>query len=504
MRLGRLWNLSFAAEIKMGITKVTDTKTGSGPAINLVELGGEYSDTTWLISDWDAGQSNLMQWSPDNVRVTEDGAVELTLGSAADGSGRPYQGGEVQSSAVAETGTWSWLAQAPQMQEGAVFGMFLYQEDWQNDPWLEFDFEFVGSDTTKVELNVHMHDANGNHIMLADGPFVVDLGFDAAEGTHLYEVELTGTEAIFTINGEHVATFDASDMPDNTWYSGNVRSFVDLWAVEPGQSGWAGDWNYSGEEMVGRIEGVGLPSDPIDAPRADTLEVVAAPEVEAAAEDDDIATETDDVIASDEATDTDTDVEEVAAAPEAEAETPSQEEEVAEETTPEPVTEPEEVAEATPTVETVSESDPEAAPEPEATVEAPTAEPEVTTPSIPADVFVWNIAGQNGCGMGNGMGNGKANGLGHGVGNGNGNGNGHGNGNGNGHGHGLSADGPPAHGLKAMDGLSFFASTMFEGRSIDVSVHVGISAGDAAEDFAFDLALSLQSISALQESDLVI
>ena len=264
--------------ILTGKTKMTIANTGSGPAKTLVQLGEQTSDTTWLVSAWDAGQSSIMQWSPDNVRVADDGAVELVLGKSPDGSGRPYQGGETQSSASAETGKWSWVAQAPQMEDGAVFGMFLYQENWETDPWLEFDFEFVGADTTQVELNIHMHDANGKHIVLKDGPTIIDLGFDAADAAHLYEVELTGTSAIFSINNEVVATFDASDMPDNTWYSGKVRSFTDLWAATPDMVDWTGPWNYSGEPLVARIEGVGLPGNPLDTAAGQTPDPVVTPD----------------------------------------------------------------------------------------------------------------------------------------------------------------------------------------------------------------------------------
>jgi beta-glucanase (GH16 family) len=48
------------------------------------------------------------------------------------------------------------------MVDGAVFGMFTYRADHFNDPWIEFDFEFVGADTTKVRLNIHMETATAS------------------------------------------------------------------------------------------------------------------------------------------------------------------------------------------------------------------------------------------------------------------------------------------------------------------------------------------------------
>lgn len=233
------------------------------PSIELVQLGQPTSATTWLVSDWNAGQSTLTQWSPDNVRVAADGSVEFVLSASPDGSARPYQGGEIQSSARAETGTWSWQTQAPEMVDGAVYGLFLYKADWQNDPVLEFDFEFVGAGTTEVEINIHMQDAAGHYIRLDGGPLVVDLGFDAAAGVHLYEIELTGTSAIFRVDGVQVAELNASHMPGDTWYTGEVKSFVDLWAVAPGQEQWAGALDYDGTPVVGVLTAVGHPGDPL-------------------------------------------------------------------------------------------------------------------------------------------------------------------------------------------------------------------------------------------------
>ncbi len=233
------------------------------PSIELVELGQPTSETTWLVSDWNAGQSTLTQWSPDNVRVAADGSIEFVLSASPDGSARPYQGGEIQSSANAETGTWAWQTQAPDMVDGAVYGLFLYKSDWQNDPVLEFDFEFVGADTTSVEINIHMQDAAGKYITLAGGPLVVDLWFDAAEGVHLYEIELTGTSAIFRIDGVQVAEINASHMPGDTWYTGEVKGFVDLWAVSPEQEQWAGVWDFDGTPLVGVVTGIGHPGDPL-------------------------------------------------------------------------------------------------------------------------------------------------------------------------------------------------------------------------------------------------
>lgn len=236
----------------------TPTTSTIDPALDLYEFSQPYSADGWLKSDWLAGQSSLLQWSPDNVRLTVDGSVELVLGRAPEGSMRPIQSGEVQSAETATTGTWSWTVQAPEMRSGAVFGLFTFKADWANQPWVEFDFEFVGGDTTRVQLNIHMENAAGEHVTLDnDGRnlVIVDLGFDASEAVHTYEVTVTEERAIFYIDGKVVGEFTSADMPGGIWNIGPMKSYINLWAVQPEQEIWAGVWTDPGEPLVARIMG---------------------------------------------------------------------------------------------------------------------------------------------------------------------------------------------------------------------------------------------------------
>ncbi|SHI29287.1 family 16 glycosylhydrolase [Wenxinia saemankumensis] len=215
----------------------------------------------WLVSDWPAGQSGRIVWLPGNVRLS-DGVVELVLDRSPAGSERPFSGGEIQSGTVAAEGTWRWRAQAPEMSPGAVFGMFLYRADYQRDPWREYDFEFVGADTTRVQLNVYAETAGGDAVNLGQargGPVVVELGFDAAEGMHDYAITVTGREVVFAVDGREVGRFGPDDMPQGAWSPGNLRAFADLWAVAEAQEGWAGRWDWPGRPLVARIGAVEVP-----------------------------------------------------------------------------------------------------------------------------------------------------------------------------------------------------------------------------------------------------
>lgn len=216
----------------------------------------------WIVSDWPAGQSSILHWSSANVRLGEEGidfVLDRNPAAEVGAETRPYLGGEVQSKGVAETGVWSWRARAPKMVEGAVFGMFLYRADHEKHPWREYDIEFVGGGTTEVELNIHFEDASGRHVSLLGGPKKVDLGFDAAEGFHDYEIEVKPERAIFRIDGKVVGEFGPADVEGSVWSMGPLRSFVDLWAVQPAQAGWAGVWDFDGVPLTATLEAVSLP-----------------------------------------------------------------------------------------------------------------------------------------------------------------------------------------------------------------------------------------------------
>lgn len=259
------------------------------PQISLYSINQTAPADGWLMSDWAAGQTSIMNWEDQNVTKTSTGEVQLKLGAAPAGSSRPYNGAEFQSREIATTGTFSWTAQAPKMVDGAVFGMFSYKADWQNQPWTEFDFEFVGKDTTKVQLNIHMENASGQHISLAQAlgrPVIVDLGFDASQGMHTYDVTVADNSATFRVDGRVVGVYGAKDMPGGVWQIGPQKSYVDLWCAS-GLDSWTGKWAYNGTPLVARVQGADIrPGDltglatsatPAPAPAPTTVTPVLSP-----------------------------------------------------------------------------------------------------------------------------------------------------------------------------------------------------------------------------------
>jgi hypothetical protein len=222
-------------------------------------LGDSLGDEDFRINTWQ--WSDRMSWSADNVTPQRGGGVTLALDESADGRATPFEGGAVQSQSTASEGTWSWTAQAPDMVDGAVFAMFLYRESHTNDPWLEYDIEFVGGDTTRVQLAVHMENAQGEHITNVD-PVIIDLGFDASEGHHLYEIVVEDSQTHFRIDGATVWTCSAEDMPGGVWLNGDMRSITSLWAATDDLAPWAGEWDYPGTALTADVAAIGTPEHP--------------------------------------------------------------------------------------------------------------------------------------------------------------------------------------------------------------------------------------------------
>jgi serralysin len=98
------------------------------------------------------------------------------------------------------------------------------------------------------------------HVTLEDAkgaPVVVTLPFDVTEGQHSYDVKVTGSTATFTADGVVIGTFSSKDMPGGIWTSGAMKSFVNLWCVDPSLEGWAGKWTYPGDhKLVGKVSAV--------------------------------------------------------------------------------------------------------------------------------------------------------------------------------------------------------------------------------------------------------
>ncbi|GIO37715.1 beta-glucanase [Paenibacillus antibioticophila] len=82
---------------------------------------------------------------------------------------------------------------------GIVSSFFVYTGPSFGTPWDEIDIEFLGKDTTKVQLNYYTDGVGGNEK-------IIDLGYDASEQFHDYAFEWTKEAINWYIDGKLVHT----------------------------------------------------------------------------------------------------------------------------------------------------------------------------------------------------------------------------------------------------------------------------------------------------------
>ena len=143
-----------------------------------------FDTTFWYVSDFTvAANWNQTAWEADYV-VPTLGEVTLNL-DGTDKEGKPFTGSEIQSDAFYGYGTYEVTMQAA-AGSGAVSSFFLFSSEFFGaDHHNEIDFEFLGNDTTKVNINYYYDNAK-----LGDnGSVQIDLGFDAAAGMHDYRID---------------------------------------------------------------------------------------------------------------------------------------------------------------------------------------------------------------------------------------------------------------------------------------------------------------------------
>jgi GR25 family glycosyltransferase involved in LPS biosynthesis len=161
---------------------------------------GELAQKTWWLRD-DTFPSNMSLFSPHNVTLDDLGFVELILREEKC-SVRDYTSGSIASRNLFTYGRF--IADIkPARVRGLITGMFLHR----NAPRQEIDIEFLGKDPTKMLVNVYYNPGQPG-TKLEYGyrgvPAVIDLGFDASEDFHRYEIEWRSDAIRWRVDGQLV------------------------------------------------------------------------------------------------------------------------------------------------------------------------------------------------------------------------------------------------------------------------------------------------------------
>lgn len=173
---------------------------------------------------WTNGNMFNVTWRRKNVKPG-DGYVELILDrDSAPSFGIPYAGAELRSHGHYGYGRYEVSMKAIK-NDGVVSSFFTYTGPSENNPWDEIDFEILGYDTTKVQLN-YFTNGRGNH------EFMYSLGFDASEDFHTYAFEWHADRIEWYVDGVliYTATKDIPQTPGkimaNVWCGKGVNGWL--------------------------------------------------------------------------------------------------------------------------------------------------------------------------------------------------------------------------------------------------------------------------------------
>lgn len=175
---------------------------GSAPADEerFSERFGTSGENRWVLRD-DTFPSNLALFSPANFASTGDGTGRLTLRRERT-SVRAYTSAALSTQDRYLYGRFA-ADLMPAKVSGLVTGMFLHR----NSPRQEIDVEFVGNDTTKLLVNVYFNpgdDGTRLEYGYRGTPELIELGFDAADAFHRYEIDWTPERVRWRVDGELV------------------------------------------------------------------------------------------------------------------------------------------------------------------------------------------------------------------------------------------------------------------------------------------------------------
>lgn len=187
----------------------------------------------WYVSDgWANGPHQNCQWSKGEVSVS-DGVLKLGFSPKPAGD-RDYSCGEIQTNKRYGYGTYEARLKAV---EGAGFNtaFFTYIGPSQGQSWDEIDFEVLGKDVSKVQLNQYVDGKGGNEKL-------VDVSAGAASDFVDYAMVWEEDRIRWYVDGELVHTVDDPDkVPSNPskiylslWASDNMKSWLGAFDAPPG------------------------------------------------------------------------------------------------------------------------------------------------------------------------------------------------------------------------------------------------------------------------------
>ena len=196
----------------------------------------------WYVSDgWVNGDHQNCLWSADQVRVNR-GRLRLSFASRPSRE-RRYACAEVQSKERYGYGVYEARLKAV-AGSGFNTGFFTYIGPVHKEPWHEIDFEILGKNTSKVQLNRFIDGKGGHEKMVA-------LSGGADLGYHDYAFVWERERLRYFVDGTLVQTVSAPEkLPSRP-----MKIFVTLWASDTLTS-WMGAFREPARPLAASVERV--------------------------------------------------------------------------------------------------------------------------------------------------------------------------------------------------------------------------------------------------------
>jgi endo-1,3-1,4-beta-glycanase ExoK len=200
--------------------------------------GGRIDANRWYVSNgWANGSYQSCEWQKSAWSADGSG-LRMTL-SDKGGKVRPYGCPEIHTNARFGYGTYT-ASMRTAKGSGLNTAFFTYIGEQNKVPHDEIDFEFLGKDSTKVQLN---HFVNGK----PQGPFMVSLGFDASQAFHTYSFHWQKDKISWYVDGKLVyTTVQGALMPNHPGFL-----FFSLWSGSDKMAGWLGKFAYKAPVTAG-------------------------------------------------------------------------------------------------------------------------------------------------------------------------------------------------------------------------------------------------------------
>jgi endo-1,3-1,4-beta-glycanase ExoK len=210
----------------LGMTPVLAFAQEKQPGKSFVENFASLDKKRWYVSDgWSNGAHQNCTWSKGQVDLKDN---TLTLGFAPQKTkDRDYVCGEIQTNERYSYGTYEARIKAA-AGSGFNTSFFAYIGPQQKQPWDEIDFEFLGKDPSRVQLNTYVN-GKGGHEKLVGVPG----GADSKYNDYAFVWEKDRLR--YYVNGQLVHTVtDPAALPTHP-----QKIFLSLWASDKMKS-WLG------------------------------------------------------------------------------------------------------------------------------------------------------------------------------------------------------------------------------------------------------------------------